>query len=146
MMSTHKLTAGDGYVYLIRQTAAHDAEKRGRPTLGDYYTEKGETPRRWVGRGLSAFGEPTSRALLTDLENTLWRIEAGSQVTEDQMKALFGLGLHPNAGAIAEYLISMGASAMPPPKTLSALAVRSSSTTHPQSCNGAWLWPTATTT
>jgi conjugative relaxase-like TrwC/TraI family protein len=110
MMSTHKLTAGDGYLYLIRQTAAHDAEKRGRATLGDYYTEKGETPGRWVGRGLSAFGEPTSRALLTDLENTLWHIEAGSQVTEDQMKALFGLGLHPNAGAIAEYLISMGAS------------------------------------
>jgi conjugative relaxase-like TrwC/TraI family protein len=110
MMSTHKLTAGDGYLYLIRQTAAHDAEKRGRATLGDYYSEKGETPGRWVGRGLSVFGEPPSRALLTDLENTLWRIDAGSQVTEDQMKALFGLGLHPNAGAIAEYLISMGAS------------------------------------
>jgi conjugative relaxase-like TrwC/TraI family protein len=109
MMSTHKLTAGDGYLYLIRQTAAHDAEKRGRPSLADYYTEKGEAPGRWVGRGLSAFGEPTSRQLRTDLEQSLWRIEPGSHVTEAHMKALFGLGLHPNAGQIAEHLISQGA-------------------------------------
>lgn len=109
MMSVHKLTAGDGYLYLIRQTAAHDAEKRGRATLGDYYTEKGETPGRWVGRGLSAFGEPTSRTVVTDHQRSLWRIEPGSQVTEDHMKALFGLGLHPNAGMISEHLISQGA-------------------------------------
>lgn len=109
MLSTHKLTAGDGYLYLIRQTAAHDAEKRGRATLGDYYTEKGESPGRWVGRGLAGLGQPASRTLLTDLEQSMWRIEAGSAVTEDQMKALFGLGLHPNAGHIAEHLISQGA-------------------------------------
>jgi hypothetical protein len=106
MMGIYKLTARDGYLYLIRQTAAHDAEKRGRATLGDYYTENGEASGRWVGRGLAAFGEPTTRALLTELETSLWRIEAGSQVTEDHMKALFGLGLHPNAGKIAEHLIS----------------------------------------
>ncbi len=72
MMSVHKLTAGDGYLYLIRQTAAHDAEKRGRTTLGDYYTEKGESPGRWVGRGLSGLAEPPSRTWVTDLEESMW--------------------------------------------------------------------------
>ncbi|MCP9276799.1 MobF family relaxase [Mycolicibacterium arenosum] len=109
MMSTHKLTAGDGYLYLVRQTAAHDAEKRGRTTLADYYTDKGETPGEWTGRGLSAFGDPVGREFSTDTEAELWRIDPGSQVTEDQMRALFGLGLHPNAGRIAEHLILRGA-------------------------------------
>lgn len=109
MMSTHKLTAGNGYLYLIRQTAAHDAEKRGRTTLADYYTDKGETPGEWTGRGLSAFADPVGREFSTDTEAELWRVDPGSQVTEDQMRALFGLGLHPNAGRIAEHLILRGA-------------------------------------
>ena len=109
MMSTHKLTAGDGYLYLIRQTAAHDDEKRGRTTLADYYTDKGETPGEWTGRGLDAFHTPAGRELTSDFETDLWRVGRGSQVTEDQMRALFGLGLHPNAGRIAEHLILRGA-------------------------------------
>ncbi len=119
MMSVHKLTAGDGYLYLIRQTAAHDAEKRGRTTLGDYYTEKGESPGRWVGRGLSGLAEPPSRTWVTDLEESMWRIQPGAQVSEHHMKALFGLGLHPNAGAISELLISQGV-----PKAAAHQAVR----------------------
>ncbi|BCI90249.1 hypothetical protein NIIDMKKI_54550 [Mycobacterium kansasii] len=43
-MGLHKLTAGDGYLYLIRQVAASDATERGRPTLAQYYSEKGESP------------------------------------------------------------------------------------------------------
>ena len=54
MMGLHKLTAGDGYLYLIRQVAAGDATDRGRPSLADYYSSKGETPGRWMGRGLPA--------------------------------------------------------------------------------------------
>ncbi len=119
MMSVHKLTAGDGYLYLIRQTAAHDAEKRGRTTLGDYYTEKGESPGRWVGRGLSGLAEPPSRTWVTDLEESMWRIQPGAQVSEHHMKELFGLGLHPNAGAISELLISQGV-----PKAAAHQAVR----------------------
>ena len=119
MMSVHKLTAGDGYLYLIRQTAAHDAEKRGRTTLGDYYSEKGESPGRWVGRGLSGLAEPPSRTWVTDLEDSMWRIQPGAAVTEHHMKALFGLGLHPNAGAISELLISQGV-----PKAAAHQAVR----------------------
>ncbi|MDP7707484.1 MobF family relaxase [Mycobacterium sp. TY815] len=109
-MSLHKLTAGDGYLYLIRQVAAQDADKRGRGSLSDYYTDKGESPGRWVGRGLSGLAEPAGRVLLTDHERAQWNIASGSQVTEGQMKALFGLGLHPNAGVIAEHLILQGAS------------------------------------
>ena len=68
MMSLHKLTAGDGYLYLIRQVAAADSTERGRSTLSDYYSAKGESPGRWVGSGLASLsrhrcprGFPASR-------------------------------------------------------------------------------------
>lgn len=108
MMSIHKLGAGDGYLYLIRQTAAHDAENRGRTSLGDYYAEKGESPGQWVGKGLAGLSDPPSRSLATDVEGAMWTVAPGSAVTEDQMKALYGLGLHPNAGKIAEHMIMGG--------------------------------------
>ena len=44
VMGLHKLTAGDGYMYLIRQVAAVDATERGTPELSDYYSAKGESP------------------------------------------------------------------------------------------------------
>jgi hypothetical protein len=47
-MSLHKLSAGHGYDYLIRQVAALDATHRGRTDLASYYTERGETPGVWV--------------------------------------------------------------------------------------------------
>src|SRR5829696_4492775 len=52
-MSLHKLTAGHGYDYLVRQVAALDATHGGRTGLAGYYTGRGETPERWVGRGLN---------------------------------------------------------------------------------------------
>lgn len=84
MMSLHKLTAGDGYTYLTRQVAAADTTERGVSSLADYYSAKGETPGQWLGAGLSG----------------LSGVEAGTQVGEEQMKALFGEGRHPNAAAI----------------------------------------------
>ena len=54
-MGVHKLTAGDGYTYLTRQVAVHDATDRGHAGLADYYAEKGESPGRWFGAGLCAF-------------------------------------------------------------------------------------------
>src|SRR3954468_5250047 len=80
-MTLHKLTAGDGYTYLTRQVAAHDATDRGPGSLGDYYSEKGEAPGVWMGRGLA--GVPN--------------FPVGERVTEAQMVALFGHGRHPNA-------------------------------------------------
>jgi DNA primase catalytic core len=83
-MTLHKLTAGDGYTYLTRQVAAHDATTRGFGSLGDYYSEKGEAPGVWMGRGLA--GVPD--------------FPVGERVTEAQMVALFGEGRHPNAAEI----------------------------------------------
>jgi DNA primase catalytic core len=84
VMSLKKLTAGDGYTYLTRQVAAHDATNRGYSDLGAYYSDKGETPGVWMGRGLSAVPD----------------FPIGEHVTEAQMRALFGEGRHPNADAI----------------------------------------------
>ncbi|MDP7739524.1 MobF family relaxase [Mycobacterium paragordonae] len=110
-MGLHKLTAGDGYLYLIRQVAASDATERGRPTLAQYYTEKGESPGRWMGRGLAALATPAARYACDPLVAKYWGVQAGSQVGEEQMKALFGEGLHPNAEQITGLLTKLGAGA-----------------------------------
>ncbi|MBT9276395.1 relaxase domain-containing protein [Phycicoccus sp. MAQZ13P-2] len=80
-MSLHKLTAGTGYTYLTRQVAAHDRAPTARASLASYYTERGETPGRWVGSGLAGIDG----------------LQVGDEVTEEQMRALFGAGLHPLA-------------------------------------------------
>lgn len=93
-MGLHKLTAGDGYEYLTRQVAAADSTERGAASLADYYSEKGESPGRWAGAGLAGLGS----------------VAPGQQVSEAQMKALFGEGLHPNADLMFELAIAQGAS------------------------------------
>jgi conjugative relaxase-like TrwC/TraI family protein len=80
-MSIHKLTAGAGYDYLTRQVAALDATEKGHTGLASYYTELGETPGVWIGAGLDGIDGLT----------------AGDPVTAEQMRALFGCGLHPLA-------------------------------------------------
>jgi conjugative relaxase-like TrwC/TraI family protein len=80
-MSLHKLTAGSGYDYLTRQVAVLDATEKGHTGLASYYTERGETPGMWIGSGLDGIDGLT----------------AGDPVTAEQMRALFGCGLHPLA-------------------------------------------------
>ena len=80
-MSLHKLTAGSGYDYLTRQVAALDATEKGHIGLASYYTERGETPGVWIGSGLDGIDGLT----------------VGDPVTAEQMRALFGCGLHPLA-------------------------------------------------
>ena len=80
-MSIHKLTAGSGYDYLTRQVAALDATEKGHTGLASYYTERGETPGVWIGSGLDGIDGLTG----------------GDPVTAEQMRALFGCGLHPLA-------------------------------------------------
>src|SRR5512133_3814181 len=80
-MSLHKLTAGSGYDYLTRQVAALDATEKGHVGLAAYYTERGETPGAWIGTGVAGIDGLT----------------AGDAVTGEQMKALFGAGMHPLA-------------------------------------------------
>ena len=106
MMTLHKLTAGDGYQYLIRQVAALDDTHRGQGELGDYYSTKGETPGRWGGSGLAALGR--AAMLVGAGEADPWTVEADSVVTEAQMKALYGLGLHPNHESILSHLTEAG--------------------------------------
>jgi conjugative relaxase-like TrwC/TraI family protein len=80
-MSIHKLTAGSGYDYLTRQVAALDATEKGHTGLASYYTERGETPGVWTGSGMDGIDGLTG----------------GDPVTAEQMRALFGCGLHPLA-------------------------------------------------
>ena len=80
-MSIHKLTAGSGYDYLTRQVAALDATEKGHVPLASYYTERGESPGVWIGSGLTGIDG----------------LKTGDPVTAEQMRALFGVGLHPLA-------------------------------------------------
>jgi hypothetical protein len=80
-MSLHKLTAGSGYDYLTRQVAALDATEKGHTGLASYYTERGESPGVWVGSGMEGIDG----------------LDVGDPVTAEQMRALFGCGLHPLA-------------------------------------------------
>lgn len=89
VMSLAKLSAGQGYEYYTRVIATHDANERGTTGIDDYYSEKGESPGVWLGAGLAALD-----------------IDEGAQVTEAQMRALLGEGLHPNADAIIDAAIT----------------------------------------
>src|SRR4051794_33044379 len=80
-MSLHKLTAGSGYDYLTRQVAALDATDKGHTGLASYYTERGESPGLWLGSGMDGIDG----------------LDVGDPVTAEQMRALFGCGLHPLA-------------------------------------------------
>jgi conjugative relaxase-like TrwC/TraI family protein len=85
MMNLHKLSAGNGYTYLTRQVAANDAADTGYANLGEYYSERGESPGVWLGRGLAGLdGGP----------------QPGDVVHEAQVVALFGQGRHPNADVL----------------------------------------------
>jgi conjugative relaxase-like TrwC/TraI family protein len=80
-MSLHKLTAGSGYDYLTRQVAALDATDKGHIGLASYYTERGESPGVWLGSGMEGIDG----------------LDVGDPVTAEQMRSLFGCGLHPLA-------------------------------------------------
>ncbi|MGW4370280.1 MobF family relaxase [Nocardia takedensis] len=76
----HKVAAGTGYQYYLRNIAANDADSRGRSSLSDYYSAHGEASGVWHGAGLAALG-----------------LGVGAEVTESQMQSLFGMGRHPDA-------------------------------------------------
>jgi hypothetical protein len=80
-MSIQKLSGGSGYDYLTRQVAALDATAKGHVGLASYYTERGASPGSWIGSGMAGIGG----------------LNAGHPVTAEQMRALFGAGMHPLA-------------------------------------------------
>ncbi|MEU4416206.1 relaxase domain-containing protein [Nocardia salmonicida] len=57
----HRVTAGNGYLYYLRNIAANDTTARGRSSLADYYSAHGEAPGRWQGSGLAALDIPRAR-------------------------------------------------------------------------------------
>jgi conjugative relaxase-like TrwC/TraI family protein len=77
-MTCHVLHAGDGYTYLTRQVASGDVVRAAHDPLVEYYQQAGNPPGQWAGSGLADLG-------------------VFGEVTEEQMLALFGEGLHPNA-------------------------------------------------
>lgn len=81
MMTVHKLSAGDGYTYYTREVASADELRAGDRELGDYYTVDGNPPGQWAGGGIAHLG-------------------VSGEVTEAQMAALYGMGLHPDAEAM----------------------------------------------
>ena len=93
-MTLHKLSAGDGYTDLTQQVAAFDATEKGHVGLGDYYPQRGESPGVWTGRGLRG----------------LPGVTAGQRVAEDEMKALFGEGRHPDAARLEREALAEGQS------------------------------------
>jgi len=88
-MSIHKLSAGSGYDYLTRQVAALDATEKGHVGLASYYTERGETPGAWIGFGMTGIDG----------------LDAGDAVTAEQMRALFGAGMHPLAAQLGDAVV-----------------------------------------
>jgi len=90
-MTMHILSAGDGYAYYTSEVATGDVKREPGRELGDYYTADGNPPGVWMGSGIGHLG-----------------VEGA--VAEEQMKALFGEGLHPNAEQIITDAQARGAS------------------------------------
>ncbi|NUR97930.1 MAG: relaxase domain-containing protein [Kribbellaceae bacterium] len=90
MLSIHRLTAGDGYVYLLKHVAPGDVDRRMVTPLTAYYAASGYPAGRWLGRGLNGLGGPGG---MGD-----GRLTAGAEVTEEQMAALFGRAEDPITG------------------------------------------------
>jgi len=84
VMTMAKITAGDGYLYLMRHVAHRDAGTAGARDAAAYYAAQGNPPGMWIGRGAPLLGL------------------AGQTVTEEQMRALFGHGAHPGQDAIID--------------------------------------------
>jgi conjugative relaxase-like TrwC/TraI family protein len=65
-----------------------DATAKGHVGLASYYTERGESPGVWVGSGMAGING----------------LSAGDPVTAEQMRSLFGAGMHPLATQRLEQL------------------------------------------
>ncbi|MFI9487374.1 MobF family relaxase [Promicromonospora sp. NPDC052451] len=90
-MTVHVLSAGSGYTYLTQQVASGDSPRGRGVSLTDYYMQHGNPPGQWVGSGLEQLG-------------------VSGQVLEKQMKSLFGVGRHPDAGRLEVEALARGAS------------------------------------
>src|SRR3954454_18097896 len=79
-----KMSAGDGYKYLLRSVAAGDGNRALSSPLTRYYAEVGTPPGRWLGSGLGSLGGG--------------ELQPGARVHESQLALLMGLGRDPITG------------------------------------------------
>ncbi|MET7770490.1 MobF family relaxase [Nocardia sp. NPDC005366] len=110
----HKVVAGNGYQYYLRNIAAGDNDSRGRSSLAAYYSAHGESPGAWHGSGLTSVG-----------------IDSGAEVTESQMKSLFGLGRHPNTEQIEDEVFDTRLTAGDTPRAATKAADKASRLGNP---------------
>lgn len=80
--SIRRMTAGDGYKYLLKTVVAGDGDRSLSTPLTRYYAETGTPPGRWMGSGVR------------DLA-----LQEGDEVTERHLELLIGHGRHPVTGA-----------------------------------------------
>jgi len=79
-----RMTAGDGYKYLLKSVAYGDGDRALSTPLTRYYSEEGTPPGRWLGSGLSGLADG--------------QIVGGDTVTETQLQLLIGMGRDPVTG------------------------------------------------
>ncbi|MER6971187.1 MobF family relaxase [Nocardioides sp. NPDC000445] len=83
-VSMKVMSAGDGYMYLLRSVVAGDGDRALTTPLTRYYAESGTPPGRWLGSAVGRLGDG--------------RLTAGDQVTESQLGLLIGQGRDPITG------------------------------------------------
>ncbi len=83
-VSMRVMSAGEGYKYLLRTVAAGDGDRSLSTPLTRYYSAEGTPPGRWTGSGLDVLGSG--------------EIVAGSEVSEQQLQLLVGMGRDPITG------------------------------------------------
>lgn len=84
MMTIHRVSAGDGYEYYTREVASDDERRERKQELGDYYLKSGAPAGVWMGEEITRHFHVTG------------------EVTEQQMRDLFGQGKRPDAQAIRD--------------------------------------------
>lgn len=91
-MTIHPIHAGDGYTYLSRTVATGDRTRVSGQGMTDYYVASGTPPGQWWGRGAEL-------------------LNVRGDVSEAQMRALYGEGIHPEADQIILAALDEGRSA-----------------------------------
>jgi conjugative relaxase-like TrwC/TraI family protein len=84
-VSIKRISAGDGYRYLMQTVTVGDGARPSSTPMTRYYTEAGTPPGRWMGVGLDGLGRSLA-------------LQPGSLVTEKQLFHLIGMGANPVTG------------------------------------------------
>lgn len=91
MVDIKEISAGQMYRYYLRQVVVGDGRRPGRSPLRAAQEEAGVPPGIWMGRGLAVLG-----------------LAAGDEITEAQLRNLFGAGRHPDADRIVAERLAAG--------------------------------------